>query len=136
MVIIAGYEDELKSCFFSYNAGLESRFVWRFKTDDYDAEQLMNIFLKKVNDANWMIDDKSDIKSDWFKTNMNYFENYGRSMETLFTKTKIAHSKRVFCFEDKYKKKLILKDLEDGLDMYIKSQNKKEPSKNNYLMYM
>ena len=30
MVIIAGYEKELKDCFFSYNQGLDSRFNWRF----------------------------------------------------------------------------------------------------------
>ena len=34
MVIIAGYEEELKNCFFSYNQGLDSRFTWRFSTDD------------------------------------------------------------------------------------------------------
>ena len=29
----AGYEEELKTCFFAYNSGLDSRFTWRFKTD-------------------------------------------------------------------------------------------------------
>ena len=33
MVIIAGYEEELKNCFFSYNQGLDSRFTWRFSTE-------------------------------------------------------------------------------------------------------
>ena len=35
MVIIAGYETDLNECFFNYNQGLNSRFTWRFKTDDY-----------------------------------------------------------------------------------------------------
>ena len=35
MVIIAGYEQDLNKCFFAYNQGLNSRFPWRFKTDDY-----------------------------------------------------------------------------------------------------
>jgi len=48
MVIIAGYETDLNSCFFNYNQGLKSRFTWRFKTDEYDAEDLYNIFLKKI----------------------------------------------------------------------------------------
>jgi len=38
MVIIAGYEKELKECFFAYNHGLESRFTCRFNTDDYTYE--------------------------------------------------------------------------------------------------
>ena len=47
MVIIAGYEEELKSCFFDYNQGLDSRFTWRFKTTDYNAEELKAILKKK-----------------------------------------------------------------------------------------
>lgn len=43
MVIIAGYEEELKTCFFSYNKGLESRFTWRFETEYYSAKELMLI---------------------------------------------------------------------------------------------
>ena len=48
MVIIAGYEEELKKCF-SYNQGLDSRFTWRFNTDDYKFNELFLIFKKKVN---------------------------------------------------------------------------------------
>ena len=48
MVIIAGYEEDLKKCFFAYNQGLDSRFPWRFKTDDYDAADLNLIFQKKI----------------------------------------------------------------------------------------
>ena len=40
MVIIAGYEEELKDCFFAFNQGLDSRFTWRFKTDDYKPDEL------------------------------------------------------------------------------------------------
>ena len=47
MVIVAGYEKELKDSFFSFNQGLDSRFTWRFKTDDYTAEDLYNIFFQK-----------------------------------------------------------------------------------------
>jgi len=92
MVIIAGYERELKKCFFSYNDGLESRFTWRFKTDDYKPEELQKIFVKKVNDAGWSIK-KDNIKTEWFEENMDYFKYYGRDMETLFSKVKIAHSR-------------------------------------------
>ncbi len=49
MVIIAGYEKELKECFFEYNKGLDSRFTWRFKTDNYSYKELNQIFNKKVN---------------------------------------------------------------------------------------
>ena len=53
MVIIASYEKELKSDCFVFNQGLDSRFTWRFKTDDYKPEELMQIFHKKILDAKW-----------------------------------------------------------------------------------
>ena len=105
MVIIAGYETELKECFFNYNQGLDSRFTWRFSTDEYKADELFKIFLKKVRDIEWIIADDSNIKIEWFKKNMDYFKFFGRDMETLLAKTKIAHSKRVFCKQENEKKK-------------------------------
>jgi SpoVK/Ycf46/Vps4 family AAA+-type ATPase len=129
MVIIAGYEKELKDCFFNYNQGLESRFTWRFKTDDYDAEDLYNIFLKKVKDIGWSVHENSNIKVQWFKKNVDYFAFFGRDMETLLAKTKIAHSKRVFCKGEDEKKKITLADLDKGFEMYLSNddiKNKKE----------
>ena len=90
MVIIAGYEKELKDCFFNYNPGLESRFTWRFQTDDYKAAELMKIFEKKVKDAGWEIKE-GELKESWFSDNMGNFKFYGRDMETLFSKVKIMN---------------------------------------------
>jgi SpoVK/Ycf46/Vps4 family AAA+-type ATPase len=123
MVIIAGYEKELKECFFSFNKGLDSRFVWRFKTDDYNHEDLHNIFLKKVKDIGWSIDDESNITSEWFKKNKDCFKYYGRDIETLLSKTKIAHSRRVFCRPESEKKRLTVKDLDKGFEMYLKNDD-------------
>ena len=125
MVIIAGYEDELKDCFFDYNQGLDSRFTWRFKTDEYNYEDLHQIFLKKVNEIGWKLDDNSGITSEWFKKNKDYFKFFGRDIETILAKTKIAHSKRVFCKPETEKRKLILKDLENGFKIYLKNEDVK-----------
>jgi len=123
MVIIAGYEKELNECFFSYNEGLNSRFIWRFKVDDYVAEDLRDIFVKKARDFGWSVNE--ELKVEWFEKNMKYFKYYGRDMETLFTKTKIAHSRRVFCKPDEMKKKIIMKDLENGFELFIKNEEVK-----------
>jgi SpoVK/Ycf46/Vps4 family AAA+-type ATPase len=125
MVIVAGYEKELKESFFSFNQGLDSRFTWRFKTDDYTAEDLYNIFLKKVNDIGWELDTDSKITVDWFKKNKDYFKFYGRDIETVLAKTKIAHSKRVFCRPESEKKKITLKDLDKGFEIYLKNDDVK-----------
>jgi SpoVK/Ycf46/Vps4 family AAA+-type ATPase len=125
MVIIAGYEKELKECFFNYNQGLDSRFTWRFKTDEYNHENLYDIFLKKVKDIEWVIDENSKITSEWFKKNKEYFKFYGRDIETVLAKTKIAHSRRVFCKEENEKRKINLKDLDRGFEIYLKNNDAK-----------
>ncbi len=129
MVIIAGYETDLNSCFFNYNQGLNSRFTWRFKTDEYNAEDLYKIFLKKVNDGGWFVSDKSEIDIKWFDKNKKHFKFYGRDIETLFAKTKIAHSRRVFCLDDSVKKYVTIKDLDKGLEIYLKNEDSKEKEK-------
>lgn len=130
MVIIAGYENELNQCFFNYNQGLESRFAWRFKTDQYSGKDLHDIFIKKVKEIGWSLCDSNDnITPTWFEKNIEYFKYYGRDIECLLAKTKIAHSKRVFCKDKIDKKKLTLEDLNNGLNLYLKNsetQNTRE----------
>jgi SpoVK/Ycf46/Vps4 family AAA+-type ATPase len=123
MVIIAGYETELKECFFNYNQGLDSRFTWRFKTDNYTAEDLYKIFIKKVQDIGWEIHADSKITPDFFKKNYDYLKFFGRDIETILAKTKIAHSKRVFCKPESEKKKITIKDLEKGFEMFLKNDD-------------
>jgi SpoVK/Ycf46/Vps4 family AAA+-type ATPase len=123
MVIIAGYEKELKDCFFSCNQGLDSRFTWRFKTDNYSAEDLYKIFIKKVKDIGWELHEESKITVDFFKKNCDYLKFFGRDIETVLAKTKIAHSKRVFCKPNTEKKKITLKDLENGFELYLKNDD-------------
>jgi len=118
MCIIAGYEHELKECFFSFNPGLESRFTWKFTIDDYDHKELLQIFEKKIKESGWDI--KEPLEDSWFEKNKPYFKYYGRDMETLFSKVKIAHSRRVFCLAKEEKTKINKVDLEKGFDMYKK----------------
>lgn len=122
MVIIAGYKYELKTCFFNYNEGLESRFVWRFETQNYNSKELKEIFIKKVKDSGWKI--RENISSNWFEKNKTCFKNQGRDIETFFAKTKISHSKRVFCKPIHYKTVINEDDMENGIILYKKNENK------------
>jgi len=129
MCIIAGYEKELYECFFSYNSGLESRFTWKFQIDEYSASDLRLIFEKKVVDSKWSL--KDSLLDSWFEKNKSLFSYYGRDMETLFSKVKIAHSKRVFCLPADEKTKISIQDMENGLELYksMNSTNKKRIEK-------
>jgi SpoVK/Ycf46/Vps4 family AAA+-type ATPase len=141
MVIIAGYEKELNDCFFSLNEGLNSRFTWRFKLDPYKANELKSIYEKQVRDYGWTIatggaNNGLVIPESWFATRMDYFTTYGRDMETLFTKTKIAHSRRVFCLPDSEKKIITLDDLENGFKLFIENPEVKERKERGVGPYM
>jgi SpoVK/Ycf46/Vps4 family AAA+-type ATPase len=123
MVIIAGYENELNDCFFNYNQGLDSRFTWRFKIDKYNGEELYQIFVKKIKENDWTVE--SEIEASWFEEKHDSFPFFGRDIETLLTKIKITHSKRVFCKPEKEKKRIVFKDLEKGFEIYLKNENRK-----------
>ena len=69
------------------------------KTDNYSPKELKAIFEKKVKDIGWVL--KENIKVSWFKKNLEYFKYYGRDIETLLAKTKVAHGRRVFCLDKK-----------------------------------
>ena len=125
MVIIAGYETDLNECFFKYNQGLNSRFTWRLKIDNYNAADLHNIFIKKIHDSGWLIDNTS-ISVKWFEKNKGLFKFYGRDIETLFAKTKITHSRRVFCLDESVKKRLTMVDIDKGLEIFLKHSSKSE----------
>ena len=51
MVIVAGYEKDLNECFLSANPGLNSRFTWRYKIDDYTPAHLAKIYEKRCTTA-------------------------------------------------------------------------------------
>jgi len=130
MVIVAGYETDLNTCFFNYNQGLNSRFTWRFKTEEYSGEDLHNIFVKKVKESGWNthLDDQENQKIDikWFEKNKSHFKCFGRDIETLFAKTKIAHSRRIFGLDASFKKIITKEDLDKGLTMYLKNEDNKK----------
>jgi len=117
MVIIAGYETELNDRFFSLNSGLESRFVWRFKMDNYSAKDLWEIFKKKVADCKWKIGKIDGEK--WFQRWYDSFSGFGRDIETLLFKIKIAHSKRVYGRSESEKRTIELVDLDNGYKMFM-----------------
>jgi hypothetical protein len=128
MVIIAGYEDELNETFFSVNKGLESRFIWRFKIDEYNAAELTQIFKKKVMDTDWIFENVDEIHTKWFEQRKREFRHYGRDMELLFSFSKIAHAKRIYGKPAEMRKKISLDDLNKGYDSFLKNKKQKTQS--------
>lgn len=135
MVIIAGYEKEMKERFFKHNQGLESRFAWRFHTDKYTYRDLYLIFLKKVDEIGWSL--MEEVSDSWFKKNYEHFAYYGRDVETLLSKTKVAHSRRVMGLSEECRRKLSLEDMNKGLQQFLKhsmtTHNREEQQMKKYV---
>lgn len=110
MVIVAGYENDIENCFFAYNKGLKSRFIWKYKIEKYTAEELFSILQKNIKAQKWTLDDS--VSSEWFNDKMDYFKYYGRDVEQLFSKIKISHARRIFGKLNIAKKHIINDDVE------------------------
>jgi SpoVK/Ycf46/Vps4 family AAA+-type ATPase len=124
MVIIAGYKKELNETFFRVNKGMDSRFIWRFTIDSYDYKELMNIFVKLMDQHDWCwYDNDNELeKLSWFERNKDSFVFFGRDMESLFTYVKISHGKRIYGKEEEYKKKITMEDLDAGYSIFLKNK--------------
>lgn len=142
--IIAGYPDSLKESFFSVNRGLERRFPFRFKIEEYNSNELRSIFLKIVNENNWYIENSNEeidvvIPISFFERNKQYFLFNGGDMENLFQLVKIAHSKRVYCLNRSLKKRINYEDLQNAFELYLENSNVKnrnEISRTPPMMYL
>jgi len=128
LCIIAGYQDALENCFFSYNEGLSRRFSIRYTIEPYSPKELKQIFEKIVKSNNWLTDDNLDIEL--FNKNKELFLYYGGDMETLFFSSKIVHARRVFCLDKVEKKKITNKDLEGAIEIFKKNKGRKAEIKN------
>ena len=139
--IIAGYKDDLQSSFFSFNDGLERRFPIRFSIEPYNGKELKDIFIKKVYELNWCIEDKA-IDEEFIENNKHYFKFNGGDMEILLAKCKIAHSKNLLKYKDKIKKILTKEDIDYGFNIYLENPSVKNRNndnllyKNNFTMYL
>ena len=72
----------------------------------------------------------------WFEKNKEYFKFFGRDMETLFAKTKIAHARRVFCKKKEEKTILIKKDLQNGLKMFLENDEVKKRKDSEFVSHL
>lgn len=125
MVIIAGYEEELRTCFFSINRGLESRFIWRFKIENYSAPELMRIYELKMKIIEWTCEEKT-LTEKWFEEKKANFKFYGRDMEVLLNYVKIVHGRRIYGEPKDLRKRITLDDMNKGYEMFLKNRTTKE----------
>lgn len=127
VMIVAGYKRQLETRFFGLNPGLGRRFQWRFHIDKYSALELKQIFVKMALEKGFCF--AEEVPVEWFARNYNYFTNYGGSMETLLTKVKYEHNRRVIFLPDDQFGKITMIDMNAGLNKYIDHSDCKKSAK-------
>lgn len=123
--IVAGYKKEVEECFFAINKGLDRRFPVRFTIDKYSAQDLFEIFKKKLNDIKWSMDNTITVK--FFEDNYEYFNYFGGDIENLIMRIKRSHSRRIFN-SDAEKKVINIKDLKLGFNIFKQTKEINEKS--------
>lgn len=129
--IIAGYEDDIKKCFFSINKGLERRFPWTHKIETYTAHQLALIALKIIKDMGWATLVNCSQLEAIISANVDLFKHSGGDVETYISKCKIAHAVRAFTLPNEVKFILTKEDFDEGIK--IIRENKNEQKDDRYM---
>jgi hypothetical protein len=124
LCIIAGYEAELDSCFFSVNKGLQRRFPVRMSITGYTPEELHEIFMLKVSQDEW-ITETPEVVLKLFVEKHKYFHFYAGDTETLFCQAKFVAAGRLLRSSTQFVVQPIL-TYGDVSEAYRQSMQKRE----------
>ena len=124
LCIIAGYAEELESCFFAVNKGLQRRFPVRMTITGYTYKELHEIFLLKVAQDKWSVE-TSGIAMKLFKDKHKYFHFHAGDTETLFCQAKFCAAGRLLRSSTEFVAQPTL-TTDDVVDAYQQSMQKRE----------
>ena len=114
--IIAGYKKELDSCFFSLNPGLRRRFPWTFTIENYNSEELSEIFYKIIKEKEWETTcEKKDVINVLNK-NILLFDGNGGDINAIIEKSLIISVRNNFGKCSRYT--IELKDFLEAVEIY------------------
>lgn len=123
IVIVAGYSEPMER-FITSNPGLESRFNRYFIFDDYNSDDLYDIFTTMCVGSEYLLtDDAKEFSREFFRTLYDTREeNFGnaRHVRNFFENIVAVHSDRVSSLSDHTRDDLtmvLLEDLEKAAEM-------------------
>lgn len=95
-----------------------------FDIQPYSVVELYHIFGNLCAKRGWSVEKEWNEK--WLDLKMKYFPDNGRSMEKLFSCSKIAHAQRIFGKDPSLRKCLSLDDINKGFEMFQEYGNSKK----------
>jgi SpoVK/Ycf46/Vps4 family AAA+-type ATPase len=133
--IVAGYPEEIESCFFAVNPGLKRRFPFRYDIKGYEYDQLAEIFRSKILASGWKIDIEKEQFYNFFKENKDSLTYFGGDIDNLIMNCRTCHSKRVFGKEENLRRIIIIDDLECGFQK-LHNMKHTQKEKNDHIKSM
>ena len=128
LCIIIGYEKDLLDSFFSINKGLIRRFPWKYKIQEYTDKELAKIFKVQCNKIHWNFKISDKELNEFFVKHKKLFKYSGGDIETVISKAKINHAKRIFMNTKDKKGEINLEDLEFAIK-YLEEREGKDKEK-------
>lgn len=94
--IFCGYEKEMEK-FINMNSGISSRIGYKMNFKDYNLEELLGIFIKKINDSKLNLNEDAikEIKNILYDFSKKENFGNGRFISNLFDKVILTHAKNV-----------------------------------------
>lgn len=83
VIIVAGYSEPMKM-FIQSNPGLDSRFPTKIHFDDFNNEELLEIFKKKCEEQSYTLTSGAIFKAQLYIENNNFSISNGRGIRSLF----------------------------------------------------
>lgn len=118
ILMVAGYEKEVKECFFKGNPGLWSRFPTKLRIKPYTTAQLARMCHHMIPKTHLKLLDPRLLTKEWFAQHKDMFPSYGRSILNFLTKVRKVHAQRVHGKPDHLKQIITLQDVERGFQRY------------------
>jgi SpoVK/Ycf46/Vps4 family AAA+-type ATPase len=95
IIVFAGYKNLLQETIFRVQPGLERRIGWTYEIEEYNMEDLLNIYDKQLKEKNWILNEKVQILN-LFKLNKDLFKFGGGDTLRLCMYTKIIYAQSSF----------------------------------------
>jgi len=121
--IAAGYEEDVIKCFYGMNKGLQRRFQWVHRIEEYSPLELSHIFFKMTRDIKWDTALELADVSAVISKHKDLFKYAAGDVEAFLSKCKIAHAKRVLTLGSEHKFILTTEDLENGIKLAKRHRN-------------
>lgn len=138
LCIIAGYKDDIESCFFAYNKGLKRRFQIRFDIENYSTDELTKILVKFINQDNWKYSNENHLNKliSKYKEKLKY---QGGDILKVFKLVKEIYSQRIFknsLEKGIGNKKLKDEDFTEAFEIFDKENPTKNVSESIHHLYI